>query len=221
MNDNTCGAKTRSGGKCKRSPMKNGRCNLHGGKSLKGAESPTFKHGKRSKYLPQRIVNIYEDMVEDGDYRDLYDNIRLREAFMREKLQMLDDAPDSAKVWSDFRKLWDGIKKAFANENYGEVLAAIHTGDMLIDERLVYFETQKEIRADLAEQRKDYQAIASIQYKGENAASMAELTTFVGALLHIVAKHTPKATQSAIFNDVNNLISANPSNQARIKRLSE
>lgn len=202
--------------------MSNGRCYLHGGKSPKGIQSGTFKHGKRSKYMPQRLLNIYEDMAGEGDYRDLYDNIRLRETFLREKLTMLDDAPDSAKVWADFRKLWDGIKTAFANENYGEVLTLIHTGDTLIDERIVYFETQKEIRADLSEQRKDYQAIAGIQYKGENAASMTELVTFVGALLQLVKTHVQdKETQGKIFDDVDKLISVENSHSGAIKRLTD
>ena len=45
-----CGAKTRAGGTCGRSPMANGRCDLHGGKSTgapKGNKN-AWKHGMRS-----------------------------------------------------------------------------------------------------------------------------------------------------------------------------
>lgn len=44
-----CGAKTRSGESCKRAPMRNGRCYLHGGASLGGYAHPNFKHGLYSK----------------------------------------------------------------------------------------------------------------------------------------------------------------------------
>ena len=45
-----CGAKTRGGGACKTSPMKNGRCRMHGGKSTgapKGNQN-AYKHGRYS-----------------------------------------------------------------------------------------------------------------------------------------------------------------------------
>lgn len=45
-----CGAKTRRGTPCKTSPMKNGRCRMHGGKSTgapKGNQN-ALKHGRYS-----------------------------------------------------------------------------------------------------------------------------------------------------------------------------
>lgn len=46
----TCGAKTRAGKPCKRTPNRTGRCHLHGGASLVGAGHPNYKHGFYSKY---------------------------------------------------------------------------------------------------------------------------------------------------------------------------
>ena len=44
-----CGAKTRAGGKCKQPAMKNGRCRLHGGKSLSGIQHGRYKHGRYTR----------------------------------------------------------------------------------------------------------------------------------------------------------------------------
>lgn len=44
-----CGAKTRAGGNCRQPAMKNGRCRLHGGKSLSGAAHGRYRHGMRTK----------------------------------------------------------------------------------------------------------------------------------------------------------------------------
>lgn len=51
-----CGAKTRRGTPCRRAPMRNGRCYLHGGKSLAWFAHPNYKHGRYSKYsgIPER-----------------------------------------------------------------------------------------------------------------------------------------------------------------------
>lgn len=46
-----CGAKTRNGGTCKRSPMANGRCYMHGGPTPGGLASPNLTNGRYSKYL--------------------------------------------------------------------------------------------------------------------------------------------------------------------------
>jgi hypothetical protein len=45
-----CGARTRAGTPCKGLAMMNGRCRLHGGRSLRGIAHPNYKHGRRSKY---------------------------------------------------------------------------------------------------------------------------------------------------------------------------
>lgn len=44
-----CGAKTRTGGNCRQPAMKNGRCRLHGGKSLAGKAHGRYRHGLRTK----------------------------------------------------------------------------------------------------------------------------------------------------------------------------
>ena len=52
----SCGARTRSGGRCKNMAMyPAGRCRLHGGKSLRGLASPRYKHGRYSK---DRLVQL-------------------------------------------------------------------------------------------------------------------------------------------------------------------
>lgn len=60
----TCGAKTRNGGKCKRAPMANGRCRLHGGLSTgnpkAAGNTSAIKHG------------FYSDALFDDGERELY-----------------------------------------------------------------------------------------------------------------------------------------------------
>jgi hypothetical protein len=56
MEAKICGAKTRAGTPCKRHPTLQGRCNLHGGKSLPGITHPNYKHGWYSKYMHRGII---------------------------------------------------------------------------------------------------------------------------------------------------------------------
>ena len=65
-----CGAKTRQGGSCRQPAMKNGRCRLHGGKSLSGTAHGRFKHG------------LYEKGVLE-DRRQLADLMRQSRALLK------------------------------------------------------------------------------------------------------------------------------------------
>jgi hypothetical protein len=64
MPGKACGAKTRSGGRCKTAGMENGRCRMHGGPTPSG-----FKHGRHSKLLKEipGLTAHYERALADPD----------------------------------------------------------------------------------------------------------------------------------------------------------
>jgi hypothetical protein len=73
----TCGAKT-DRGPCKKPPMKGRtRCDRHGGKSLAGAASPRFKHGRYSKHLPTNLIPSFQAAMADPDLLSLRAEIAL------------------------------------------------------------------------------------------------------------------------------------------------
>jgi hypothetical protein len=218
----TCGAKTRNGTPCAKSPMPNGRCALHGGKSLKGEQHPNFKHGKFSDYLPQRLVKIYEDVQADDEHTLLSRNIRLREMFIRERLAMIDDVPDSAETWKQLREAVDELNKAYRNSDDGKVYGAIAAIENIIDERTLYFQAVEEIRIDLAEQRKDKQVISSIEQRGENAITAKELMVFMGAVLHVINNTVTNQTERIkVQAQIDNLFSSTPQRLASIVHSAE
>lgn len=67
----TCGAKTRSGGACKNSPMPNGRCRMHGGNS-KGPKDRTKLKGNTNAVKH----GFYSDALQP-DERALWDRVEL------------------------------------------------------------------------------------------------------------------------------------------------
>ena len=74
-----CGAQTRSGRRCKRGGMPNGRCKLHGGASLLGPTHPNWKGGRYSKYLPDNLAARYATSLQDPQLIALRDEIALLE----------------------------------------------------------------------------------------------------------------------------------------------
>lgn len=98
-----CGAKTRSGGVCKARPMANGRCRLHGGKSLGGLNSPRLKTGRHSKYLPKNLLKNYQVALNDPTLLQLHDEIALVDARLAQLLQMVDTGIESKEQWSNLQ----------------------------------------------------------------------------------------------------------------------
>jgi len=183
-----CNAKAKSTAKRCRLPAIKGseKCRLHGGKTPKGEASPHFKHGKFSNYMPTRLLKIYEAVQTDEEMNILSRNIRLRETFLREKLAMIDDAPDSAETWQSLRQSVDDLTTHFENQDYGKCHVELMRLHRLIDEKEAYHKAVNELRSEMAEQRKDKQAIATIEFKGESAIPIKELLTLMGGVLHVI-----------------------------------
>lgn len=89
-----CNAKTRSGAPCRQSAMANGRCKMHGGLSLSGVDSPTFKHGRYSKVMPKRIADSLS--ASDADPLDLLDELDLQRGLLSNYLARFDTTTPQA-----------------------------------------------------------------------------------------------------------------------------
>src|SRR5690625_2849732 len=75
-----CGAKTRSGGKCKNWAMANGRCRMHGGKSTGPPKKNknSMKHGLFAKYSPDETLEIMDSINEIKPLDILWTNIQMQ-----------------------------------------------------------------------------------------------------------------------------------------------
>lgn len=128
-----CGAKTRAGTPCKNSPMINGRCRMHGGKSTGPKDKEKLKenknaekHGLFSKYLPEETMNLINNMESLNAIDMLWDNIKIQYAaiirsqrimYVKDKDEMIKELKkkkeyDSGSVSSDeveyeFQFAWD------------------------------------------------------------------------------------------------------------------
>jgi len=130
-----CGAKKKDGGQCGRLALKgSSRCALHGGKSLKGIASPLFKHGRYSKYMPQRLMDRYLDALKDPELLAMRDDISLVDARMADLLQRVDTG-EAGKTWAELRGAYKALISFMkANDGAGvkasldDMSALIHKG---------------------------------------------------------------------------------------------
>lgn len=114
----TCGAKRRSGGACRSTAvMRNGRCAVHGGKSLSGPRHPNWKHGRRSKYrLPDRLQAAFVRSVDDPDLTSHRSELALTDAMTNDVLGELDGVD---------RATWPMLVKSI-----GALTTAVESGEL-------------------------------------------------------------------------------------------
>jgi hypothetical protein len=97
-----CTAKAKGTGKrCKFPAVKDGnKCRYHGGLSLRGSASPTFKHGLYSKYAKKELADKVEEFRRREErLTDLLEVLALQHTLLAEALER--DDLESARVISE------------------------------------------------------------------------------------------------------------------------
>lgn len=198
-----CGAKTRSGAPCKANAMVNGRCRLHGGKSLRGASHPATTHGRYSKDLPTRLASRYEEALTDPDLLKLDSEIHLTDAFIRERLATLDTG-ESGRIWRELNAAWNEYDRT---TDPSEAARALFEVGRLIKQGVADYGARQEV-LDMMERRRKL-----VDSEGKRRVQMQQMITAEGATLLVsaiadaVMRHVSDTrTRSAIARDIERLI---------------
>lgn len=152
---NQCTAKSKSTGKrCQRNAMKGMNvCHVHGGKTPKGIASPNYKTGKYSRYTSGNIAQKLERFTQDPDLLNLYEEIKLITARIDEKLDRLDTI-DASEVHKALKALVVQARKAYKNSDYGGLEGTLDTLEDVVNQRILHYQTDEDIRKDLETRRK-------------------------------------------------------------------
>lgn len=193
-----CGAKKRDGTPCKAPAMANGKCRIHGGKSLSGIASGTFKTGRYSKYLPEGLVAAYQDAQSDPDLLSVRGDVELLDVLIRSKLVNLDTG-ESADHWNFLLKCIVKARKAYKNEDYGGLEEQLDEMEALADKRRLHYATEQEINTQLEQRRKLVDTENKIILSKENAVTTEQAMLLVSALLASVKANV---SDSAALNRI-------------------
>lgn len=203
-----CGAKTRDGDPCKAPAMANGRCRMHGGKSLGGITSPTFKTGRYSKYIPSRLLERYHEAESDPDLLSLRAEIALTDGRLADLLQRVDTG-EAKSLWEQAREANQEIQKAVSDENYGRLMIMAQQLDYLIGSGLSDYEAWAEIHTLLDQRRKLAESERKRLIEAEQVVRADKAMTLAMALLQAVKENvTDQRTLGAVQASFNRLLSA-------------
>lgn len=119
-----CTAKSKRSGQRCRGPAVAGsatqKCRMHGGTAAVGANSPAFKNGRHSPYLPANLDRMYQEARNNPELLDMSDHMAAMEARINHVLQQMQDG-DPVPQWSDVQGMFENLAAAIAGGDKEEI----------------------------------------------------------------------------------------------------
>jgi hypothetical protein len=199
-----CGAKTRSGEPCKTNGLPNGRCRLHGGLSLSGAASATFKHGLYSKSLPERLASRYEEALGDGQLLELRREAALLTAITDEQIAKLDTGETGAH-WARLQDGWADYEKAGDKDREHKLWLV----GRLIEDGAREAEAVRELRSTILDKARIAESERKRLVEAHQVITVERLMALVGAISAAVIEEVPdRERRAAILSRFERLLAA-------------
>jgi len=185
-----CGAKRVDGQPCEAPPIKGmRRCRKHGGKSLVGRASPSYKHGRRSKYaglLPGRMVQSYEESINDSRGLQLRQEIGLVDARISDLLTRVDTG-ESGRLWTKLKQTHAEFNKARSLGKIDEMQERLAELGGLIAAGQKDVEIWDEVNRALDLRRKLVESERKRIIETQQSVTAEQITDFMTVLLDILA----------------------------------
>lgn len=147
-----CGAKKKNGEICKGQALPNGRCKFHGGMNIPpGPDHPNYKTGKYSKFLPKKLLETYEQSLNDPNLLALKQEIAVIDSRIVELLGKVDQG-EAGELWKKLKDKYrsclkeeDGVKQTMLLSDLGQLINCGYKDHMTWGEIYVVLEQRKKL----------------------------------------------------------------------------
>ena len=202
-----CTARSKqSGEQCKKDAIP-GRavCHIHGGKSLAGIASPSYRTGKYSKVLPARMAERYQEALDDPRLLELRDDLSLLDARLADVLSRVDTG-ESGALW---QQLMQRRSEVIAAGRAGDSVAKAAAMNALLDlvsQGHADYRAWAEVGAVLEQRRKLVESERKRLIEMQQTLTVEKAMLLVGAIGGIIKAHIhDRAVLSAISRDIQSL----------------
>ncbi len=203
----------RSGVRCRRHAMK-GRtvCANHGGKSLVGVDSPTFKHGRYSKHLPDQLVARYREALNDANLICLEDEIALIDSRMGRQLDLLQRTGINESMFVRLKMLYERFQMHTNNGKHRFAIRAINELGVLLDQGADATVAWTEINELIEVRRKLVETERKRLLDEDQVITADRLMVLIAALVDIIRRNVAsREERAAVSDEIRLLVERNPS----------
>jgi len=187
-------------------------CANHGGKSLVGVDSPTFKHGRYSKHLPDSLSVRYQEALNDANLICLEDEIALIDARIKRQLDLLAKVGINEAMFGRLKLLYERFQMHTNSGKHGLAIRAIRELGALLDQGADATLAWTEINELMETRRKMVETERKRLLDEDQVITVDRLMVLVAALVDIIRRNVAsKDERAAVSDEIRLLVERNPS----------
>ena len=167
--------------------MPNGRCPLHGGKSLKGPASGTYQGKGFSKYFPsKKLGKIFARSFEDPELTRLRKDLAIVETRLVELIQSL-NSEQSGTLWKRLRKKHRELRRS--KPNSAKAAKLLHEIDGVIERGSSDHFIWKEIGQQIELRRRLLDSETKRVLVAHQVMTAEEVRMLIDAVANLIREH--------------------------------
>jgi len=208
-----CTAKSkRSGERCKNNAMVGKTvCHIHGGKSLSGPASGTFKTGRYSKFLPARLADRYQEARSDEELLSLREEVALIDARMADLLGQVNTG-EAGEHWRKLNDLYQFILRAGRAKDTEGLNTGLTRMGSVLREASGSYDIWDEVGKLMEQRRRLVESERRRYVEMQQVITADRAMLLISALVDIVRQHVDdRGILAAIAVDVGKLITVDVS----------
>jgi hypothetical protein len=183
-----CTARKKNGEPCKALAIGGTtKCHYHGGKSLSGIASPSFRHGRYSKSLPGGLRQLAERAASDPRLTELTDEIAIVQARLHQLLSRADESANPRTI----TEAWRAMKGAMDAKDTAGFHAAASRMDAALSAANRDADLWQEIDRTLSRLAHLVKTETARRIETEAYIPVAHAARFAHAVLVAVLNHEP------------------------------
>lgn len=202
-----CTAKSkRSGVRCKRAAMHDRNvCYMHGGKTPRGIASSNYKHGRYSKYAPERLLERYHEAEADPELLSLHADIALLDSRLADLLKRVDTG-ESGSLWKQAKGIFSDFTVYRDQGNTDEMAKCLESLHEIIIKGNLDYSAWSEVESLLQQRRLMSESEQKRLISMQNMVSAERAVVFVYKILDVLKRNILDKKQLSTINDELRLI---------------
>lgn len=187
--------------------MPNGRCRMHGGKSLVGSANGRWKTGRYSKLLPQRMRETYEQSLADDELLTLRDEIALLDTRLADVLRTLETG-ETELGWVLVQQAFERLTQALRSDDAPRAQAAMRNLEQVIQTGAADYAVWKDVGDMLDRRERLVRSERRRLVELQQTLTMEQAMVFTSAIISLVAANvSDRSALEAITNGIRRLVS--------------
>lgn len=179
--------------------MENGRCKYHGGMSVSGVAHPSFKHGRMARSLPSRLVERYEEALQDDKLTDFTEDLAIIETRIDDIFKQMDEG-GGAEIFKEVKDSFTSFQHASQDGDQQAMRESLRRLDSAIKRGSGESYLWTELRALQEQRRKAILAQAKHMQLTNQMVPVKQVNVLVSALLDSVRRNV---TDHKVLRDIN------------------